>query len=452
MYAISWYEVLLISIPQTFLIIKIGFSLFNIEIKSKQTALLAIVIGVAVYFLRIVPLLPGTHILFLIFFSSVSIALISKIKMSYSLVSIIFGTMVLGGIESITIPLFLKLTSRSIVDLPANTWVNVQSFLPTLITAVLLYWVIKRYGLILYDIGYKGDVVSNRKQDVFVITTILIQTLLIITLIQVLQINETNRSWLIVWECLMLVLALFSITSIKSIQKSAAEKTKYYLAKAHLNQIEDLLNTLQTEKHEYSRHLQALQSMLYLDRNEEAKQYVNGIADNYIHTSDVVYIGHPAVTSLVNSKRRIAELQGIKFSISVTCDISHIKVEPWDLCSILGNVLDNAIEAAIMFEKGKPQVAVEFKSSNGQYLIYIHNTGAKIPTSAQEKVFQAGYTSKKSLGRGLGLFLTKSLVERYGGQIDITSHRRTTVRIILPSEGPANDIYSVSHYPNTLTQ
>ena len=50
--------------------------------------------------------------------------------------------------------------------------------------------------------------------------------------------------------------------------------------------------------------------------------------------------------NFLNSKK-VAEAKKIDFAFSVKCDFNNINMHPWDLCSILGNLLDNALEAAL---------------------------------------------------------------------------------------------------------
>ncbi|MHB8987050.1 MAG: sensor histidine kinase, partial [Eubacteriales bacterium] len=107
----------------------------------------------------------------------------------------------------------------------------------------------------------------------------------------------------------------------------------------------------------------------------------------------------------------VAEVKGIDFAFSVKCDITNVNIPPWDLCSILGNLLDNAFEAAVQDYVDR-RVAVEIKRENGNYVLYVYNTGPKISENSKQRLFTAGYTTKESEACGYGLYLVKKLVER----------------------------------------
>ncbi|MEQ8201013.1 MAG: ATP-binding protein [Syntrophomonadaceae bacterium] len=282
----------------------------------------------------------------------------------------------------------------------------------------------------------------NRKKDVLLILIILSQTLVSIVIISVIQATDdisTVKEWLPYWEALIVALALLSIAAIANIYSNARESIKTSLMREHLRHNEMLLSILQSEKHEYRRHLQALQSLIYLDRTQEAQQYIDGIAENYWNKFDNVYIEHPELNSLVNSKFNLAKSQGIEFSLNSTCDFSLLKIEPWDLCSIIGNLLDNAIESALQ-DKRQPSVELEFEFQNKDFIICVRNNGATINGEDRDRIFEAGFTSKESVGRGYGLYIVRKLVKRYGGEIEVISDKRTAIIVKIPEGRNAREL------------
>lgn len=273
----------------------------------------------------------------------------------------------------------------------------------------------------------------KRDRDVFVISVILLQALVIVVMNHMIRatddINIIKR-WLPIFELIVLILALLSIASIKSLEEYARERIKNSLMKSNLQQVESLLQVLRIEKHEFSRHIQTLQALIYLDRNAEAIQYIEGIAELHWNSDIIEFSGLPVITGLLNSKYNLACSQGIDFAVSSTCDFTNLAIEPWDLSSILGNLIDNAIEAAL--QDNCPTVGVEFKHAGGNYSICIYNNGSIINKNEIEKVFEAGFTTKDSPGRGYGLFIAKTLAIRYGGEIECLSGKKTTFLVRLP--------------------
>jgi len=277
----------------------------------------------------------------------------------------------------------------------------------------------------------------TKDNRLLIISTILLETLFIILINQqVYLVKDISdiKAILPFVNLAVLVLSGFVVYSIKGLEENAKKVMELNLLKAHLLQVEDLSKTLQTQKHEHSRHIQTIQAMVYLEETDKAMEYIEGIAENYRHTEEIVYVGHPALTALLNSKRKVAGVKKIDFAFSVKCDIAGIAVKPWDLCSILGNLLDNALEASLRGHI-KRRVAIEIKYEDANYVIYVYNTGPKIPEMKMQRLFTAGYTTKESEARGYGLYLVKKLVDKYGGKIDVISEERTAFIVYLPDRG-----------------
>jgi sensor histidine kinase regulating citrate/malate metabolism len=272
-----------------------------------------------------------------------------------------------------------------------------------------------------------------------VLFTLLTQCLVVITINHcILSAQELSTlKALLPWVNLIVVaILILTMLSIKSLEEEVQNQTKIKLLSKHIEEIESLNLLLLAQKHEYSRHLQYLQSLAYLDKKDELIEYINAVAKDYRHTETLVNTGHPAITSLINTKKRTAEAQGIDFALAIKSDFSQLNISPWDLNSLLGNLIENAMEAAI-YDK-HPRVTIELSHQNGQYVIYIANNASTIID--KEKIFEPGYTTKGSLSRGYGLFLVKQLVEQYSGTITVISNRKTHVTVQIPDgEGGLGD-------------
>lgn len=235
----------------------------------------------------------------------------------------------------------------------------------------------------------------------------------------------------------IIVLFIFALTmiSIKQLEEDAENRIKIMLLQKHVQEIEAMNLLFRTQKHEYARHMQYIQSLTYIREYEQLMDYINALAKDYRHTENLINTGHPAITTLLNTKRSTAESQGIELALAVKNDFSGLTIPAWDLNSILGNLIENAMEAAI--EDRYPRVAVELSYKNGSYIIYISNNGSVL--SDPVKIYEPGYTTKGSSSRGYGLFLVKKIIDQYGGEIRINTGRKTHFTVILPDGSGADD-------------
>ncbi len=278
----------------------------------------------------------------------------------------------------------------------------------------------------------------KNNQGLIVLLTLLIQSLIIVTInhcilsAQELAYLKTLLPWV---NLIVVIIFVLTMLSIKQLEEDVENRTKIKLLRKHVLEIESLNMLLRSQKHEYAKHFQYLQSLAYLRRYDELMEYINALAKDYRHTEILINTGHPSITTLINTKRNTAEAQGIEFAVAVKSDLSKLTVPPWDLNSILGNLIENAMEAAM--EDKHPQVAIEFSRQKGQYVFYIANNGTTILD--KNRIYEPGYTTKDSSSRGYGLFLVKQVVDQYGGDIEISCGKKTHFTVRLPDGGSGDD-------------
>lgn len=233
----------------------------------------------------------------------------------------------------------------------------------------------------------------------------------------------------------LVAICVFNLFTIKNIEKQSKDQIQTQLLKNHLNQVESLLKSTEIQRHEYGKHMQNIQALIELNKIETAREYINGITNQYWSNNTLYYIDHPAISALINSKSGVAQANNIDFSVAVKCDLADIRIPAWDLCSMLGNLLDNAIEAAAV--DPEPRVGVEFKYEHGFYAIYIINNGSRIMDPS--RIFEEGFTTKESDSRGYGLYIVNKLVNKYQGKIEVINKPKTTIILKLPRTGEFDD-------------
>lgn len=430
MHAIPWYIALLISVPQTVLIVEFGFRLFNFRIKTRDIIGLAVIMALICYLLRPLALPYAVNTLILISLLSLLSSLLFRINLRYCFASVVLGMIIYGVSESVLLPLTMGIFHIPMDKIIVNPWINLAAFIPiALIASLLLAYIVKK-DFILYDFGSEAKLHNTW----WAVAAILVQILFILLINSsiVASANLYSLKKALPYLNLGLVcICVFEVFTIKQIEKQTKEQTQTRLLKNHLHQVESILETTEIQRHEYVKHMQTIQALIELNKIETAQEYVNGITSQYRSNKMIYYIDHPAISALINSKNSVAQLNNIDFAVAVKCELADIRIPVWDLCSMLGNLLDNAIEAAA--NAAEPRVGVEFKCENDLYLIYIINNGSLI--SDPTKVFEAGITTKGSDSRGYGLYIVKKLVNKYHGSIEIITKPKTTIILKLPGAG-----------------
>ncbi|MGE4284823.1 MAG: sensor histidine kinase [Clostridia bacterium] len=280
-----------------------------------------------------------------------------------------------------------------------------------------------------------------KDKNIIIILTILLQAILIIFINQYITITqniEDIKKFLSAANMLIVFLTGCALYSLKVLGEDIKKQIEQNILKSHLQQVESLIKTLHSQKHEYTRHIQTIQAMLYLGEFDNAKTYMNGVVQDYRHTGSMIHTDNPALTALLNSKSEVAANKNIVFDFAIKCDLSKLNIPPWDLTSILGNLMDNAFEAVLEVRNNR-RVGLEIKFEEGQYIIYVYNNGTKLADTHITNIFEAGFSTKDSEARGYGLYIVKKLVDKYQGKIKVVNDERTAFIVYLPCREVKND-------------
>lgn len=156
MYPIPWYAIILIAIPQTFLIISIGARLFNIGIKVQNRIFVSTIIGLICYFTRYLTI-PGLNTIALLISTILILSIASRLTLWKSALVVVLGLAVLAITETLCNSIVFSLFNLTFDILAVRPWLNILSYLPTLTVAALFYWLILWKDMIMYNLGQNED-------------------------------------------------------------------------------------------------------------------------------------------------------------------------------------------------------------------------------------------------------------------------------------------------------
>lgn len=219
--------------------------------------------------------------------------------------------------------------------------------------------------------------------------------------------------------CLLFVLFLFmylydslSRNYTERIQAEIIEREKnYYYRQAEL--LQQNSRVLSDFRHDSMNHLYALHSML--DNSAvEAKRYMEKLIGKMQDVRTYSSTGNVAVDSVINYKLSEAEQKGIEIMVQILFP-EHIASEIEDIVAILGNLLDNATEAA---EKAKGNRYVDFrmKCRSGVLIIYVKNSYDGILATQNGEIVTRKEDTRL---HGIGLKSIRSLVEAHDGTMKL---------------------------------
>lgn len=201
--------------------------------------------------------------------------------------------------------------------------------------------------------------------------------------------------------------------------------------------LNNFITVLRTERHDFMNHFTVISGLLSMGRAGQAEKYLKDIIDMTKINSQLLVLKQPTIIALVNGKIAQAAAKGISdFSVRVKSDLAGLRISDTDLTAILGNLIDNAIDAAVLAPSEPGFISISFDEDPYNYFISVSNSGMEIPKELANDMFNPGISSKGQ-GRGFGLSIVMTTVQKYKGTIIVTSEP-ITFSISLP-RGTSDD-------------
>ena len=201
--------------------------------------------------------------------------------------------------------------------------------------------------------------------------------------------------------------------------------------------VDSLTDALRAQAHEFSNRLHTIAGLVELGRAEEAMQLITATSGVHQELTESLLerIGDPVLGALLLAKAAVASERGIELRVSDDTVLSERLLEGQDLITLVGNLIDNALDAAAA-SKPPRWVAVTVTQQESSLLIRVQDSGAGVPDSLREKVFQEGYSTKSRAGgrrRGIGLALVREVAHRYGGEVEVDNQGGAVFSVRLPA-------------------
>lgn len=196
--------------------------------------------------------------------------------------------------------------------------------------------------------------------------------------------------------------------------------------KRMLQKNQEMIRVLRSHRHDFQNHLQVIMGLVQLGRNEGAVSYIKEVVQSFRESSSPVNIKNIDLAALFISKQQQAEDRGIRLELELRSDLGGLAVPAADISRILGNLVDNAFDAVEeLDDPAERLVKVSFQEDEAHFIISVLNERPLIPETIQDKIFQAGFSTKGVRGTGLGLAIVQELTEKHGGSVHLVSNAET---------------------------
>ncbi|MCH5262879.1 MAG: GHKL domain-containing protein [Lachnospiraceae bacterium] len=203
---------------------------------------------------------------------------------------------------------------------------------------------------------------------------------------------------------------------------------QHELIETHYREVDNMYRKMRGWRHDYRNHIQAMKAYAASEDWDAIKRYLDLLDDDLASVDTVIKTGNAMTDAILNSKISLASSKNIKV-IADACIPVKLQLSEIDLCCIIGNLFDNAIEASVKLPEDRRVIRVYMDLRNTQLYISFTNFTAGKKMQKEGKLFR----STKGEGHGFGLIRIDSIVERLDGYISRNSEDGAfTTEILLP--------------------
>ncbi|PKM93592.1 MAG: hypothetical protein CVU84_14575 [Firmicutes bacterium HGW-Firmicutes-1] len=322
------------------------------------------------------------------------------------------------AIENIAVLILMVLFNQPVIVFIDNT---IFRLVAILISKISLYFLILGY------VNRKEHRLLEVKNKSFVVTLVaLFFVNIIVIMVLVLMVykkvnTQDNLMNIMVFSCAMI--CILAICIYESMLKQNNEQMDIRLLSQqkdlqykYVNAIETSIDEMKRIKHDFSNHMMCIMGYLETNKYSDLKKYLTKLFNPIENTDEIIVTGHPVISSMIYSKIIEAKKGNIKIKLATSFE-SLINIEDIDLCILIGNILDNAIEACMHVEEDKREIMLCIQTKCDWFLIDCINRtknqifvrkGSIIKTSKEDKV-----------NHGIGLRNVESIVKKHKGEIAI---------------------------------
>ena len=200
------------------------------------------------------------------------------------------------------------------------------------------------------------------------------------------------------------------------------------LIDTHYQEVETMYRQIRGWRHDYRNHIQTMKVLAANGDMEGIKAYLDELDTDLSTVDTVVKTGNSMADAILNSKISLAKSKEITVKVDAHIPV-ELKMSELDLCVIIGNLFDNAIEASLALPPDERMIRVYMDMKNTQLYISFTNLTA----TAKLPKIDKGFRTTKGEGHGFGLVRIDNIIERLDGYLSRNSEDGAfTTEILIP--------------------
>jgi len=196
------------------------------------------------------------------------------------------------------------------------------------------------------------------------------------------------------------------------------DRTELLRTLRELDGARDITQALRAQAHEFSNRMHVISGLIETGATDDALQFIarTGHGGSLTRASVAPGIANPDVVALLLAKTTTSEERGVHLVVDPASEVGED--ESADLVTVLGNLIDNAVDACAP----AGTVEVSLRQDEHGTLMTVEDDGTGIPEADRPRIFESGWSTKGASGtRGIGLALVQRVARRRGGDVTVTA-------------------------------
>ncbi|EAR60766.1 ATP-binding protein [Neptuniibacter caesariensis] len=222
---------------------------------------------------------------------------------------------------------------------------------------------------------------------------------------------------------------------ITGVVSSFRRKDEVAMVSKKLTRIQQYADSLRSQSHEYSNKLHTIAGLIQIGATDEALALIGQESQSHQELINLLVsaVPDPILAGCLLGKYNRAREMGLQLEIDPESKMSALpeKLPREDLVSIIGNLIDNALEATWEHSGTGGKVTLSMTDLGRDLIFEIEDQGPGVEEQNQDKIFEKGFSSKEKEGHGFGLHLVKSLLGSIGGMVTCESAESGGSRFIV---------------------
>lgn len=336
----------------------------------------------------------------------------------------------IGYITSLGSIFYLLLyTDNSVYQISTDKKIWLSIILPMNLLGVLLAWLFRRAWPAGRNFLIRLKEIALASPAILI--ALFLQTVLFIALTGQILFKYGSSSkyeYVLLVICLIALYALSIYVLLKymTISKDEVKVTQDTVSE----NIMEMINTVRGQRHDFMNHLQVIDGLNRLGNSSELDDYLAELLNETSNYNEMLKINNPIIAALINAKISQANMREIILYTHIESTLSCLSTAAVDVTRIIGNLIDNAMDAAE--EANEKWIRIDITEKESQIFCAITNPFKGNP-EILNNIFKPGVTSK-SEHDGLGLYVCQKLCNKIHGNLELSweAENEVTFTVMIP--------------------